>query len=341
MTGNLVALRTDGEIYCPDIDAGLRERGLELRLMPDNLPEAEFAKELRSADILLACYQPVTATALAEASRLRAIIKYGVGIDAIDIAAAIEHKIPVANVPDYGARSVAEGALTLVLAVLRKLQPMMRQMHQHGWAWPEPALLGTELTGKTLGIIGCGHTGTALAQMVRDGFGVRVMGYDPELSSKELYQRGVEPCSDIYQLLNSCDVVSLHAVLNRHTYQLIGATELEAMKPSAVLVNVARGDIVDETELIKALRNGIIAGAGIDTYSTEPLDSATHLLASLLTMDNVVCSPHLTFYTYEAMRRLEIETLARCDEALDGLPLTVRSNDPRLRQQTTNVHIVE
>ena len=138
-------------------------------------------------------------------------------------------------------------------------------------------------------------------------------------------------------MLKLCDVVSLHAALNARTRHLVGAPELAAMKSSAFLINVARGALVDEMALVQALRDKRIAGAALDVFSQEPLAREGHPLSALYAMDNVILFPHLTFYTEEAMARLEDETLARCFEILDGRPVLVKSHDPRLRAQTDGV----
>jgi D-3-phosphoglycerate dehydrogenase len=137
-----------------------------------------------------------------------------------------------------------------------------------------------------------------------------------------------------------CDVLSIHCVLNAQTRGLIGAAQLARMKPGAFLVNVSRGEIVDEAALLEALSSRRIGGAALDVYGREPLARQGHPLSALYAMDQVLLWPHLTFYTAEAMRRLEDETLARCREALTGLPLTVASTDPRLRAQTAGVRFV-
>ena len=129
--------------------------------------------------------------------------------------------------------------------------------------------------------------------------------------------------------------------MNEQTRYLIGAPELARMKPSAFLINVSRGEIVNELALLAALQAGRIAGAALDVYGLEPLRREGHPLSALFAMDNVLLWPHLTFYTVEAMQRLEDETLARCFEALDGRPLTVHSHDPRLRAQRSGVRFVD
>ncbi len=148
---------------------------------------------------------------------------------------------------------------------------------------------------------------------------------------------GVEKYDDLRKMIGECDFISVHCVLNDETHHLIGAAEIACMKPTAMLINVSRGAIVDEMALLAALQKGLIAGAALDVYSQEPLDRADHPLRALYEMDNVILSPHLTFYTAEAMARLENETLERCKEVLEDRPVLVKSADPRLTGQQSGV----
>ena len=159
------AVRTDRELECPAVDAGLRARCVDLVTLPDGVPEAELARELADADLLLMCYTPVTARLIDAAPRLKGIVKYGVGIDAIDIAAAMRRGIPVVNVPEYAEETVAEGAMTLMLALAKRLKPIQGAMDSQGWAWPTEAWMGHDLSGKTLGLVGLGKIGTNVARM--------------------------------------------------------------------------------------------------------------------------------------------------------------------------------
>jgi D-3-phosphoglycerate dehydrogenase len=138
-------------------------------------------------------------------------------------------------------------------------------------------------------------------------------------------------------MLEQCDFVSIHCVLNEDTHHLIAKEEFDSMKAGAFIINVSRGAIVDETALLAALKSCQIAGAGLDVYSAEPLAKKNHLLGELYAMDNVIMLPHLTFYTAEAMHRLEQETLQRCFEILQGRPVLIKSKDPRLQGQKYGV----
>ncbi|HBT40871.1 MAG TPA: hydroxyacid dehydrogenase [Rhodospirillaceae bacterium] len=330
-------VRTDRELQCPVIDAGLKDMGVDLVLVPDGAGENVLLDAVADADLILMCYTPITARVIAAAPRLKGIVKYGVGIDAIDVQAARARGIPVVNIPEYAERTVAEGAFTLMLALAKKLIPLDRAMRADGWAWPEAKWLANDIAGKTVGIVGAGRIGRAFAQMAGAGFGARVIAYSPHTPPAELMRIGIEPVADLMELMARADVVSVHSVLNDETRGLIGARELAAMKPTAIILNVARGAVIDEAALVRALLEGRIAGAGLDVYSQEPLMREGHPLSPLFAMDNVILLPHLTFFTHEAMERLERETLERCREVLDGRPVTVKSPDPRLRAQTTGV----
>ena len=336
MSQRFKAVRTDRELECPGIDAGLRAAGCELVLLPEGVSEDALIAAVCDADLLLMCYTPIPARVIAAAEKLKGIVKYGVGIDAIDIAAAIARGIPVVNVPEYAEETVAEGAFALMIALLRKLMPIGREMTARGWAWPTARWMGLDLGGRTLGLIGTGKIGRSMARMAA-GFRMRVIGYDPHVSADAMQAAGIEKIAELPALLGASDVVSIHAVLNAETRHLIGARELGLMKPSAYLINVSRGAIVDEAALVAALQETRIAGAALDVFSQEPLAQSRHPMSALYKMDNVILSPHLTFYTAEAMARLTDDTLARACEILEGRPVLVKSHDPRLRAQRQGV----
>ena len=333
-------VRTDRELALTHVDAALQAAGAQLVTLPDTVSEDELVAAVREADLLLMCYRPITARVIDAGTRLKGIVKYGVGIDAIDIDAAKRRGVPVVNIPEYAEETVAEGAFALMLALAKRQKPLQHAMDRDGWVWPEPQWLGFDLAGKTVGVVGVGRIGRSFVRMAA-GFRMRVLAFDPHVSADAMRAAGVAKRDDLQTMLGECDFVSLHCVLNGETRGLIGATELGAMKPSAFLINVSRGAIVDEDALLSALADKRIAGAALDVYCEEPLAPAGHRLSALLAMDNVILSPHLTFYTHEAMRRLEEETLARCFEALEGRPMLVKSRDPRLRSQMVGVRFAD
>jgi len=334
-------VRTDCELELPNVDRALREMGATLVLLPETTGADALARELRDADLLLMCYAQIPAAAMDGATRLRGIVKYGVGIDAIDIEAAMRKRIPVVNVPEYAEETVAEGAMALMLALARKFKPIGREMETRGWAWPTERWLGTDLSGKTLGLVGVGRIGASVAQMAGQGFRMRVVGFDPHVDADAMARRGVAKRDDLHAMLAESDFVSVHSVLSPGTRHLLGTYELDCMKRGAFLVNVSRGAIVDEDALVIALTQGRLAGAALDVYSREPLAKTGHPLAPLYAMDNVILWPHLTFYTAEAMQRLEDETLERAREMLEGRPVLVKSRDPRLLAQRAGVRFAD
>jgi D-3-phosphoglycerate dehydrogenase len=334
------AVRTDSELECPDLDAGLRARGVDLVLLPESVPEDVLVDAVRDADLLLMCYTRITARVIDSALRLRGIVKYGVGIDAIDIEAAQARRVPVVNIPEYAERTVAEGGFLLMLALAKKLTSMHTAMRRDGWLWPTQAWLGSDIAGKTVGLVGVGRIGRSFAQMAGSGFQARVLGYDPYVPADPMRAAGVDKRDDLHAMLAECDVVSIHCVLNARTHGLIGERELRAMRPGALLINVSRGALVDEPALVRALQDGHLGGAGLDVYRDEPLRLAGHPLSPLFALENVILLPHLTFFTREAMRRLEHEALDRCDELIAGRPVLVKSRDPRLTSQRHGVRFL-
>jgi D-3-phosphoglycerate dehydrogenase len=327
-------VRTDAELVLPTLDDRLRQGGHDLVLLPDGVSEDVLCGELADADILMMCYTPVTRRAIESAPKLRGIVKYGVGIDAIDIEAARDHGITVVNVPEYAERTVAEGAFLLLLALRRKLPGLVEAMARDGWAWPETRWLGNDIAGMTLGLVGLGRIGQSMARMAGAGFGAHVVAYDPMQPQQVFDASGVTRVPSRDALLATADAVSLHAVLTNETRHMIGARELARMKPGAVLVNVSRGELVDEAALVEALDAGHLGGAGLDVFASEPL-TRDH---PLFDRPNVILLPHLTFWTVEAMARLEEDVDARLKEMIEGRPVTIRSADPRLKNQPGAVY---
>lgn len=334
-------VRTDRELECPQVDKVLREKGFDLVLLPDGVSEDELARETRDAQLILMCYTPIPARVIDGAEMLKGIVKYGVGIDAIDIDAAKARKIPVVNIPEYAEETVAEAAFTLIIALAKKLMPMHQAMRADGWAWPEARWLGSDISGKTVGLVGFGRIGRSMARMASAGFGARILAFDPNVSAETMQAAGVEKRDTLAGMMPDCDFVSIHCALSPQTRHLVGAAEFAAMKPSAFLINVSRGAIVDEMALLAALQEGRIAGAGLDTFSQEPLALSGHPLSPLFEMDNVILTPHLAFWTQESLQRLEEDTLARCFEVLEGRPVLIKSADPRLTSQTAGVRFAD
>ncbi len=229
--------------------------------------------------------------------RLRLIARFGVGYDSIDLAACAEQGVVVAIAPDGVRRPVAMSVLTLLLALAHKLLIKDRLTRQGRWQ-DKTRHIGVGLTGKTLGAIGLGNIGAEVFRLVQP-FGMRHLAYDPYVDSAAARALGVELVA-LDRLLREADFLSVMCPLNERTRGLIGERALAAMKPTAYLINTARGPIVDEAALCEALRAGRLAGAGLDVFAVEPTPSDNPLLA----LDNVIVSPHGLCFTDECLEGL-------------------------------------
>lgn len=296
-------LRTDAELF-------IIEQYLdELRAVADvattgRTDEDGLADAARDATLILTCYAAITAKVIESARKLKGIVKYGVGTDNIDIAAATRRGVMVANCPDYGSDTVADHAFALLIALARKIPLLDRTMRQHGWVWPKPQYFGVDLASKTIGLVGFGRIGRAMARRAQ-GFGMTRLVSDPYVEPTTVAEFGVRFVG-LDRLLAQSDFVSLHCVLTAETRGLIGEAAFKKMKPTALLIDVSRGAIVDEAALVRALDAGRIAGAAFDVFAHEPLAPGYPLLGR----DNVILTPHLAWYTEEAFQRVERDTLA-------------------------------
>ena len=239
----------------------------------------------RDADAILVTYAKLPGDLLRQLRRCKAIGRFGLGVDNIDIAAAAELGITVTYVPDYCMQEVSDHAMALLLALARKV-PLSNALVQAG-RWDMPAVVPIHrLAGRVLGLVGFGNIPRALAPKAK-AFGLRVVAHDPNVSQHALAAVGVESVS-FDRLLDISDFVSIHSPLTPQTRHQIGKRELARMKRTAFLINTARGAIVDETALTRALQRGQIAGAGLDVFEHEP-----QVTPALLKMASVVATPHL------------------------------------------------
>jgi glyoxylate reductase len=292
---------------------------VEVELWPgdDPPPPNVLAGEASKSDgILVNIADGVDAALLAEAPKLRIVSQMAVGYDNIDVAAATHQGVLVTNTPGVLTDATADIAFALLLAQARRLPEGVRAIKAGEWGeWKPWFLLGRDLTGKTLGIIGLGEIGKAVARRAL-GFGMRVI-YNSRTRKPEVEaELGIE-WREMAMLLAQSNYVSLHMALNDETRGMIGAPELAAMKPDAVLINTARGGVVDQPALIEALRSGGIGGAGLDVFESEPLASDHPLLG----LDNVVVAPHLGSATVETRTRMS-------DLAVDNLLAFFRGARP-------------
>ena len=263
------------------------------------------------AEALIVRTFPVRAPELAQARRLKIVAKHGSGVDNIDLAAASQRGILVTNTPGANADAVAEYVLALALAVARRI-PLSHGKLRDGAG--SPVQDGLELGGKTLGLIGLGDIGSRTSLLFRGAFGAAVLAYDPYASDAAFAAAGATRVADIDSLLRQADVLSLHVPLLESTRHLIGAAQLAAMKPTAILINAARGGVVDEVALHAALRDGVIAGAGSDVFEVEP-PSPDH---PLLDLPNFVGSPHVAGSSRDSLLRMGSGAAQACIDALAG-----------------------
>jgi len=290
----LVASRSFGP-HCPEALARLREAGCELLANPwgRSPSEEELLARIGDADVLVSGTEPVTARVLAAAPRLRLIAKHGVGFENIDLEAARARGLPVCLAGDAIADSVADMALALLLALARQIPQGDRAVRAGGW----PRVVGTELRGKRLGVVGLGKIGKGVCRRAK-GFGMELLAYDLCPDSAFAKSWGVE-LLELDDLLARADVVSLHAPVTAETRGLIGERALALMRPGALLVNTARGELVDEAALYAALRDRRLGGAASDVFLREPPGDSP-----LLTLDSFIAAPHSAGQTKDGLRRM-------------------------------------
>jgi D-3-phosphoglycerate dehydrogenase len=255
-----------------------------------------LGKAMEAAQAVLVRVVRLPAESIRGAKQLRIIAKHGVGYDNIDVSAATACGVVLTNTPTANSLSVAEHALALLLAVARRIGESNRDLTL-GKMRTQKSYQGIELSGKVMGIIGVGGAGLHLARIAGRGLSMRVIGYDPY---KDPWPEGVERCRELGALLAEADFLSIHVPLTQETRNLIGPTALAQMKTTCVLVNTARGGIVDEAALDQAIRSGRLGGAGLDVVVEEPL-KVEHPLVGL---PNVILTPHMAGVTEEAMMNM-------------------------------------
>ncbi len=275
----------------------LTSKGHEVIFSPDITAEQLVQKAVDVDALIVRGRTKVTKEVIAAATQLKVIARSGTGVDNIDLLAAKEKKITVVNAPGANAESVAEHTFAFMLALARNLVPAVTQLKSGTWAKSD--FRGMELKGKTLGVLGFGHIGKRVAELGK-AFGMDVL----------VYAKG----NPLDEFLASVDIVSLHVPLTSETRGLMGAKEFKKMKKTAILINTARGAIVDEAALIDALKTGTIAAAALDVYSTEPLSSESELLK----LPNVILTPHVAADSREGENRASSMIAEDVDRVLTG-----------------------
>ena len=269
--------------------------------------EEDLIRECKDAEGLLIQYAPLTRKVLGQLPRCKVLSRYGVGVDSIDLKAATDFGIIVANVPDYCVDEVAIQAITLFMALVRKTVFFDQKVRAGHWDFTEGGPIH-RIRGKTMGLVGCGKIGMEVAKMAST-LGMQVLAFDPYIQKAE----GIR-LVDLATLLEESDFISIHCPLNESTRHLIGEKAFLQMKKRPLIVNTSRGPIIDGTALIEALKGGLISGAGLDVLEKEPLDPQSPMLK----MENVIFSPHMGFYSEESIRELNRRTAENVADVLLG-----------------------
>jgi len=279
--------------------------------------EAELIELASQADAILTCWKLVTPAVLDAAGRCLTVNRYGIGLDNIAVDHATKLGILVTNVPDFCLQEVSDHVMGLLLACARGIVRYACATREGIWNVKMVSPIA-RLHGQTLGLIGYGNIARTLAPKAA-AFGLKVLAYTPRLSADALQGIG-NATNDLELLLRTADYVSIHAPLTAETRHLINAHTLRLMKPTAYLINTSRGAIIDETALYQALREGWIAGAGLDVLAQEPADRSNPLLG----LDNVIVTPHAGFYSEAAITELAASAAEHVAQALRGeLPTNI------------------
>jgi len=283
-------------------------------VVTDDPTEEAMMKTAAEADGILFRIRPrCTAALLAACKKLKVIGRHGVGLDTVDIPAATRLGIAVVHAPGSNSQAVAEHALMLMLACVKRTLPVDRLTRAGDWSAKQRAVGNTELSGKTLGIVGVGNIGRRVAKFA-GAVGMRVLAYDKYVPADEVRRRGAEPVGSLDELLRQVDVLTCHTPLTEETRQMINARTLALMKEGAVYINTSRGGVQDERALFEALTRGKLGAAGIDVFEEEP----TPVDNPLLNLQNVVVSSHVAGVTKEANRQMGVQVAGEMLRVLRG-----------------------
>ena len=287
----------------------LKARGYTVNLIPQGkkLTEAELIEAVRDYDAVIVGVEKVTAPVIRAATKLKVIAKHGAGVDNIDVKAASAKGVAVTSAPGTNSDSVADLTMGLFLSLARRIPFADQSVRAGGW----PRLVGFQIFKKVLGIIGLGDIGKRVAKRAA-GFEMKVMAYDVFRDDAFAQQWGISYLP-LDELLASADFVSIHVPSIPATTKMIGERELRLMKKEAFLVNISRGDVLDEEALHRVLKERGIQGAALDVFSSEPPKECP-----LLALDNVVLTPHMGAYTYEALRETGMICVSGITDLLEG-----------------------
>jgi D-3-phosphoglycerate dehydrogenase len=300
----------------------LRERGYEIKMGTGITAEA-IAADVFDCDAILARTAPFPAKVFEAGKRLRVIARHGVGYDNIDVAKATELGIWVTFAPESNANTVAEHAIGCILTLARNFIQLDRETRAGNFSIRDK-LFGSDLAGKTLGVVGMGKIGRRVAQKAGRGLEMKVVGYDPFLKPEQMAEFAT-PAASMDEVFSAADFLTLHIPGGASNKGVVGRKQFGLMKRTAFFINASRGDVVDEAALIEALRSGVIAGAAIDVFEKEP-PQQDH---PLMSMSNVLLTPHNASQTRECMIRMALHAAQGIDEVLTGKRPTWPVNDPK------------
>jgi len=270
--------------------------------------EEDLIRVCKDADGILNQYSLLTRRVLETLPRCKVIARYGVGVDSIDLRAATDLGIVVANVPDYCVDEVALQAVTMLLALIRQTVFFDQKIKSGHWDFRQGAPIH-RIRAKTMGLVGCGRIGMEVARIV-SALGMRVIVFDPYIQKAG---GGIE-WVDLDTLLKESDFISVHCPLNESTRHLIGENAFRKMRKKPLIVNTSRGPIIEEKALVQALKEGLVSGAGLDVMEKEPPDPGNPLLK----MEQVILSPHMSFYSEESIKELKRRTAEGVADVLLG-----------------------
>ena len=291
----------------------LKDRGVKVLSLPSGADEEALLRVAPQADAFITRGGVKVTREIMEASpRLRAVGVHGIGCDHVDLAAAKALGKVVLNTPDALTVTVAEMAVALMLSMTRRIASADKAVRAGGWARKYGDLIGTELMGKTVGLVGMGRIGAATARRLR-AFDVKLLYWSRTRHVSIEKENGIE-WAELSSLLARSDIISIHLPGSAETHHIIGANELAAMKRGAMIVNTARGRVIDESALIEALKSGHISAAALDVFEQEPIKPDNPLLS----MDNVVLAPHLGASSHEAMQRMATQAAQDVLTVLEG-----------------------
>jgi len=301
----LISSRSFGKIDSGAVEL-LKNKGLEPILNPHGrkLNEQEILDLSDNVVGIIAGTEKITEKIISSNNQLKVISRYGIGLDNVDLKAAAQKNVMVYNTPETPTVAVAEFTLSLILNLLKKINNADKNLRRNEWK-PET---GNLLSGKTIGIIGLGRIGKKLVQFLAP-FNVKILAYEVKPDNEFVTQNKTE-LVPLEALFSKSDIITLHVPLTEQTKNLIGKKELESMKENTLLINAARGGLIDEKALFEALKNKTIAGAAIDVFKNEPNTG------ELKNLDNVILTPHIGAYTIETRKQMEIETV---ENLINGL----------------------